>query len=313
MKHDADKEAIHQQDQHLLDCFLETCWIEKGLADNSIEAYGRDLKQFIQHLSQHHSNPSTLTNCSTADIQQFLARLLRSGHTAQTICRKLSTLRRFFLYLFRDNIREDNPCDLVDRPKLGRPLPHTLSEDEVTNLLNAPDTGSPLGLRDRTMLELMYASGLRVSELITMKHYQLDLTQGFVRILGKGNKERLVPFGENAQTWLEDYLQKGGAREQLASRRQISDAIFITQSGKQMTRQAFWYLIKKYARQAHIQTPLSPHTLRHAFATHLLNHGADLRVLQMLLGHSNVSTTQIYTNIATQEIQRLHSEHHPRG
>ncbi|RMH21937.1 MAG: site-specific tyrosine recombinase XerD [Gammaproteobacteria bacterium] len=309
MKHDAGKEKQYQSDQWLIDRFLESCWIEKGLSDNTIDAYNKDLKQFCQHLS----GTSRLASCTTSDIQRFLAHLLHAGLTAQTICRKLSSLRRFFQHLYRDNIRHDNPCDLIDRPKLGRPLPRTLSEKEVTDLLNAPDTETILGSRDRAMLELMYASGLRVSELISMKHYQLDLTQGFVRIMGKGNKERLVPFGENAQNWLENYLQPGGAREQLANRKKISDAVFITHSGEPMSRQAFWYLIRKYARLAQIQTPLSPHTLRHAFATHLLNHGADLRVLQMLLGHSNVSTTQIYTNVATKEIQRLHSEHHPRG
>ncbi len=303
----SDNSVIASADEALIEAFIDACWLERGLSKNTLLAYRSDLQQFCQTLK--HQRP--VLNAMQEDIQHFLGLRLKAKQTAHSICRQLSSLRRFFQYLHRENHRSDDPTQMVDRPKLGRPLPHSLSEHDVENLLQAPNTDTALGLRDKAMLELLYASGLRVSELIGLKHYQLDLQQGFVRITGKGNKERLVPIGEEASLWLEKYLMPIG-RPQLTNQ-STSEYFFITRSGTNMTRQTFWYLIKKYALKAGIQQPISPHTLRHAFATHLLNHGADLRVLQMLLGHSNVSTTQIYTHIATQEIQSIHAQHHPRG
>jgi integrase/recombinase XerD len=228
----------------------------------------------------------------------------------RTVSRRLSALRRFYRYLIRENIVAKDPTSALKAPRLGRRLPRSLSETDVEALLHAPHTQSVLGLRDRTMLEVLYATGLRVSELVGMTLSEINQQQGVVRVIGKGGKERLVPFGETAQIWVERYLRE--ARGELV-RRQMSEVVFPSTRGGAMTRQAFWYAIKKYARRAGIDSSLSPHTLRHAFATHLLNHGADLRVVQMLLGHSDISTTQIYTHVAAQRLKDLHAQHHPRG
>jgi integrase/recombinase XerD len=222
----------------------------------------------------------------------------------------LTSIRRFYRWLVRENVIRDDPSARIDMPKLGRPLPKVLSEVQVEDLLAAPDVEDPLGLRDRAMLELLYATGLRVSELVGLKLHQMNLRQGVVQVTGKGGRERLVPMGEEAQSWMERYLRI--ARPELLGRRQ-ADAVFPSRRGSAMTRQNFWHGLKRHARQAGIAVELSPHTLRHAFATHLLNHGADLRVVQMLLGHSDLSTTQIYTHVAKARLKSLHEQHHPRG
>ena len=240
----------------------------------------------------------------------FMGDKIGQGVKARTSARVLSSLKRFYQYLIQINVRQDNPCALIEAPKLGRSLPDTLSESDVVALLDAPDKSTPLGLRDLTMVELLYATGLRVSELVNLTLNQINLNQGVVRIVGKGNKERLVPMGEQAQTLLQAYL-KQGRHEILKSR--SSEHIFVTHRGGKMTRHAFWHIIKKYAQIAGIKQHLSPHTLRHAFATHLLNHGADLRVVQMLLGHSDLSTTQIYTHVAKERLKQLYETHHPRA
>ena len=252
----------------------------------------------------------SLLDVGSSDISQFMAMRFEQGVSRRSAARMLSSLRQFYRYLVRENQLKVDPTMHIEPPQLGRPLPVSLSEQDVEKLLAAPDVLLPLGYRDRTMLELLYATGLRVSELIALRFEQISLRQGSVRIVGKGNKERLVPVGEQALSWLEQYIS--AAREAILAGRQ-SDFLFVTNRGSAMTRQAFWYLIKRYANVAGITTTLSPHTLRHAFATHLLNHGADLRVVQLLLGHSDLSTTQIYTHIAQERLKELHQQFHPRG
>jgi len=285
--------------------FLDALWIERGLSENTLLAYRGDLTMFAHWLDQRDSD---LLQASRADVLTFLAS--QASSPASTTARRLSALRQFYEYQIREGKRDDDPCARVDGPRLGRPLPVSLTEGEVIKLLNAPDTTLALGMRDRTMLEVLYATGVRVSELVALRRSEVNLRQGVVRIVGKGNKERLVPLGEEAQEWLERFI--GDARDVILKGKK-TDALFPTQRGSAMTRQAFWHAIKRYALQVDIHTPLSPHTLRHAFATHLLNHGADLRIVQMLLGHSSISTTQIYTHVARQRLQDLHKEHHPRG
>jgi integrase/recombinase XerD len=292
----------------LLDEFCDALWLEDGLARNSIESYRRDLNKFAAWLGQR---GSLLTQASHADIQSYLGHLLNHDKAkATSTSRAISSLKRLFRYLLRQNKIGADPTLQIDSPKLPRSLPKTLTEADVELLLNAPDVQTPLGLRDRTMLEVLYASGLRVSELVTLKITQISLNDGIARVMGKGGKERLVPLGEEAQDWIRRYLDDG---RPLLLGGQLSDALFVTQRGAAMTRQMFWYLIKKHAQQGGLFKPLSPHTLRHAFATHLLNHGADLRVVQMLLGHADISTTQIYTHVARERLKQLHSQHHPRG
>lgn len=288
-----------------LDGFLDHLWLEHGLSRNTIAAYRSDLQALAAFLRQR--NCTSLDACA-ADLQDFMAHDGRLG--ARTRARRLSSLRRYYRFLLRERLAASDPSAQIGAPRLGRLLPKALSERDVEALLGAPDIRSAVGLRDRAMLELLYASGLRVSELVGIEMSQINLRQGVIRISGKGGKERLVPLGEEALAWIERYLAEGRAR---ISRADDTRALFPTQRGGPMTRQAFWYLIKKYAVRAGISSPLSPHTLRHAFATHLLNHGADLRVVQMLLGHSNISTTQIYTHVATQRLKTLHARHHPRG
>lgn len=288
--------------------FADSLWMERGLSRNSLAAYQSDLRQVARWLAGN--SDATLRVMSRQQLLDYLAMLARSGASARTSARRLSALRQFFQHALREGWVASDPTLDVDSPRLGRPLPKSLSEAEVEALLEAPDLGNAEDYRDRVMLELLYATGLRVSELVGLRPDQVSLSQGLVRISGKGGKERLVPLGDEAQQWLVDFLR--GPRQELLGERPC-DALFPTRRGSGMTRQAFWYRIKKHARTAGIQGHLSPHTLRHAFATHLVNHGADLRVVQLLLGHSDLSTTQIYTHVARARLKELHAIHHPRG
>ncbi|HCA27296.1 MAG TPA: site-specific tyrosine recombinase XerD [Betaproteobacteria bacterium] len=293
----------------LLDTFCDALWLEDGLAKNTLESYRRDLTQFALWLEK--SGQADLLLAQQADIQAFLAHQVNWRKAqARTTSRELSALKRFFRYLLRQGRITADPTLRIDAPKLPRTLPNSLSENEVVCLLNAPRSSDALGLRDRAMLETLYATGLRVSELVGLHMAAVSLDMGVVRVLGKGGKERLVPLGEEAVARIAHYLRQGRPALLIGK---SSDALFVTARGGAMTRQAFWYLIKRYARQAQIIRPLSPHTLRHAFATHLLNHGADLRVVQLLLGHADISTTQIYTHVARERLKQLHTQHHPRG
>jgi len=291
----------------LIDRFLDALWLEKGLADNTRLAYGSDLALFNGWLG---AQGVSLERAGREAILDHLAWRLAQGYKARSTARFLSGVRGFYRYCLREGLIAEDPTLQVELPQLGKPLPKSLSEADVEALLAAPETEDPLGLRDRAMLEVLYACGLRVSELVGLTLEQLNLRQGVVRVFGKGSKERLVPLGEEAIVWLERYLRN--ARDDLLGGRP-SDVLFPSLRGEQMTRQTFWYRIKHHAKVAGIGKSLSPHTLRHAFATHLLNHGADLRVVQMLLGHSDLSTTQIYTHIARARLQELHAQHHPRG
>ncbi len=292
----------------LIEGFADALWLERGLSPNTLAAYQSDLRAFADWVARERGR--ALLDVERLDLLDYLVVLSQQGRKPRSSARLLSCLRQFYQYLIRRGLIRDDPSARVDMPRLGRPLPQSLSELEVEALLGAPDTADVRGHRDRTMLEVLYASGLRVTELVTLTGSQVSLTQGVVRIVGKGGKERLVPLGEEATDWLRDYLV-GPRAEILAGR--VSDYLFPTSRSDCMTRQAFWLLIKRYALAAGVFKPLSPHTLRHAFATHLLNHGADLRVVQMLLGHSDLSTTQIYTHVARERLKQLHARHHPRG
>jgi len=285
--------------------FLDHLWIEYGLSPHSLAAYRGDLTTLSRFLALR---DLTLDAASEADLFDFLGQADRL--TARTKARRLSSMRRYYQYQLREGVLAADPTVRLSAPRLGRSLPKTLSEADVEALLNAPDVDTELGLRDRAMLEVLYATGLRVSELVTLEVGQVNTRQGVVRVTGKGAKERLVPLGEEALDWLHRYVSE--ARGALC-RGRANNALFPTQRGAAMTRQAFWYLIKRHALKAGIRAALSPHTLRHAFATHLLNHGADLRVVQMLLGHSDISTTQIYTYVAAERLKAIHAQHHPRG
>ncbi len=289
----------------LIDAFLDTLWLERGLSRHTLAAYGSDLFLFRRWLSE---DGKELLSATRSDVLAFLA--ADAEISARTNARRLSSLKRFYQIQIRDGAMFEDPCALIASPKISRTLPGTLTEAEVEALLYAPDVGETLGMRDRAMLEVLYATGLRVSELVGLTLNQVGFRQGVVKVMGKGSKERLVPLGEEAVDWLERYV--AGARTELLNRK-LSDYLFLSRRGTPLTRQAFWYAIKRHAQRAGIHKHLSPHTVRHAFATHLLNHGADLRVVQMLLGHSNVSTTQIYTHVARERLQRLHAQHHPRG
>lgn len=297
-------------DGQILDEFSDSLWLEEGLSRNTLESYCNDLRQFSFWLIGYSQNNRTLVNATHSDLLAFLASRVSAKIKASTTSRELSTLRRFYRFLLRHGRIQIDPSLNIESPKLPRHLPQSLNETDVEVLLGVPDINSPLGLRDRTMLEVLYASGLRVSELVGLKNSQLSLDMGIVRVMGKGSKERLAPLGEEALLWLNRYAEN--ARLLLLDGK-VSDTVFVTTRGAGMTRQAFWYLIKRHAQQAGIDKPLSPHTLRHAFATHLLNHGADLRVVQLLLGHADISTTQIYTHIARERLKQLHAKHHPRG
>ncbi|MDC6459662.1 site-specific tyrosine recombinase XerD [Luminiphilus sp.] len=291
-----------------LERFTTALWLERGLSDNTREAYSRDVQGLNAWLLDQ-SRGDALT-ASESDVQAYLGARLSRGSSHRSISRLLSSLRSFYQYLVREGDLSSDPTQHLDRPKPSRPLPKSLSESEVDQLLDAPDTSVVVEHRDLAMLEVLYASGLRVSELVGLTLPQLSLNQGVVRVFGKGGKERLVPLGEAAIETVTDYL--GSTRQALLRDRQ-SDVLFPSNRGKVMTRQTFWYRIKIYAKRAGIDPNLSPHTLRHAFATHLINHGADLRVVQMLLGHSDLTTTQIYTHVARSRMQALHEKHHPRG
>lgn len=287
--------------------FLDAVWMERGLSSNTLAAYRADLVALSRWLATRNVR---IINTSRADLLGFIAFRVDAGARPRSTARQLSSFRRFFRHQLREGALKDDPTAQIAMPKIGRSLPKSLSEDEVEALLNAPLVSDPLGSRDRTMLEVLYATGLRVSELVNLKYTQLNLNQGVVRIVGKGNRERLIPLGEEAVRWLREFL--GGPRGEILLDRS-SEYLFPTRRGDRMTRQAFWHIIKRYARKSNIDKELSPHTLRHAFATHLLNHGADLRVVQMLLGHSDLSTTQIYTHVARERMKELHGRHHPRG
>jgi integrase/recombinase XerD len=288
--------------------FIDSIWAHKGLAALTLSAYQQDLKQFSSWLIAVNKE---LTWAEKIDIQSFLAFRFEQGSSSRSNARMLSTLKQYYSHLVRSGDRADNPSALISTPKIQHLLPNTLTEKGVNSLLEAPDIDSSFGLRDRCMLEVMYSSGLRVSELVSLVVNQINVNLGLVRLTGKGNKERVIPVGEEALQWIALYLKQ--ARPLLLSPNVSSDALFLSSRGSAITRQAFWQNIKKHLLVAGIKTNYSPHSLRHAFATHLLNHGADLRTVQMLLGHSSLSTTQIYTHIAQARLQSLHAEHHPRG
>ena len=290
----------------LIDGFIDNIWLEKGLSQNTLDAYRQDLSNFSNWLK-----PVNLENADRITLLDYLAYRLKQGYSSRSTARSLSSLRAFYAYLLTKSLISDNPTAKIQSPKLGHSLPKILSEEDVEKLINAPNTKEPLGLRDRAMLELLYACGLRISELINLDVLNLNIRQGVVKVLGKGSKERLVPMGEPALDWISDYLTYG--REQLLTDTKKSSILFLSNRGTGMTRQTFWYRIKLYANKAGVDQSLSPHTLRHAFATHLINHGADLRTVQLLLGHTSLSTTQIYTEVARHRMKELHREHHPRG
>lgn len=296
--------ATHHQ--QLIDDFVDHLWLEDGLAKNTLDSYRNDLSGFASWCQGEHVD---LQQATDHHIQQYLA-VKFPYSKARSIGRLIATLRRFYRYLLREHVVKIDPTLQIEAPKLPRSLPKSLNEQEVEGLLNTPNIEDPIGLRDRAMLELLYASGLRVSELVGINVNEVSTHDGVVRVTGKGSKTRLVPMGEEAADWITRYL--AWARPQILQMR-LSDALFVTNRAESMTRQAFWYLIKRYALMAGINKPISPHVLRHAFATHLLNHGADLRVVQMLLGHSDISTTQIYTHVARERLKSLHGMHHPRG
>ena len=294
--------------QNLIDKYIDSLWLEKGLSQNTLDSYQRDLKALTKWLDE--SNRS-LQSVRREDLLKYLADRMGSGIKARSTARALSCLRSFYRYLLREKVIKVDPTLRIDNPKLGRPLPDSLTESDVERLLAAPDLTTPIGIRDRAMLEVLYACGLRVTELVSLRLTDMNLRQGVLRVMGKGSKEHLVPLGEEAISWLQRFIQD--SRDELLKKNLSEDVVFPSNQGKMMTRQTFWHRIKIHAQDAGIKKKLSPHTLRHAFATHLVNHGADLRVVQLLLGHSDLSTTQIYTHIAQQRMKELHAEHHPRG
>ena len=290
-----------------VDQFLDAIWMERGLSQNTLGAYRADLMTLGRSLAVA---DKSIDQADKADLLAFIAERVESGAKPRSTARQLSSFRRFYRHIVREGLRDTDPTADIEMPRIGRSLPKTLTEDEVEALLNAPNTDEPLGHRDRAMLELLYATGLRVSELINLRQSQINFNQGVLRIIGKGDRERLIPLGDESQRWLRDFIN--GPRMEILLERQ-TDFLFPTRRGNRMTRQAFWHIIKRYAEKAGIRRKLSPHSLRHAFATHLLNRGADLRVVQLLLGHSDLSTTQIYTHVARERLKELHGEHHPRG
>ncbi len=299
---------MQQQNNPWIEQFLDALWLERNLAENTLSAYRLDLQQLADWLVRQQSS---LLTAGAPDLQSYLADRLTKGYKAASSARLLSAMRRFFRYLYREKVRDDDPSALLAAPKLPQRLPKDLSEAQVSALLNAPVLEQPIEIRDKAMLEVLYATGLRVSELVGLTMSDISLRQGVVRVVGKGDKERLVPLGEEAVHWVEYYLEH--ARSWLMNERS-SDILFPSNRSQKMTRQTFWHRIKHYAILAGIDSArLSPHVLRHAFATHLLNHGADLRVVQLLLGHSDLSTTQIYTHVATERLKLIHQQHHPRG
>jgi integrase/recombinase XerD len=300
--------VLTPQDEHSIETFLDAVWMEYGLSRNTLDAYRNDLQGLARWLS---GNNLSLQDATHEHLQHFLSERLQRRAKRRSVARAISSIRRFYRHLVEKRQLEADPSDRIAPLTPERPLPESLSEPEVERLLSAPSDVTPRGLRDRAMLELFYACGLRVSELVSLAVNQVNLRQGVVRVFGKGSKERLVPVGEQALAWLERYLRE--ARPALLKGKTPSSALFVTNRGAGLTRQACWHLIRRHARAAGIDKHLSPHTLRHAFATHLLNHGADLRVVQLLLGHRDLSTTQIYTHIARARLKSLHRQHHPRG
>jgi len=287
--------------------FLDAVWMERGLSANTLAAYRADLTALGRWLE---GRDSALLKATRIELLGFIAARVEGGSRPRSTARQLSSFRRFYRFMLREGLTTVDPTAQIAMPKIGRSLPKSLTEAEVDALLEAPTVSDPLGHRDRTMLEVLYATGLRVSELVSLKHNQVNLNQGVMRVVGKGNRERLIPLGDEAVGWLQQFMQ--GPRVEILLERQ-TDYLFPTRRGDRMTRQAFWHIIKRYSKKAGVEKELSPHTLRHAFATHLLNHGADLRVVQMLLGHSDLSTTQIYTHVARERLKELHAQHHPRG
>lgn len=291
----------------LVERFLDNLWAERGLSDNSLQSYRHDLLNLHNRLA---ASGKTLTGAAREDILALLAAEIKRGKSPRSLSRYLSAYRQFFGWLLREGKIDSDPVALIESPKTGRGLPKALTEEQVESLLASPDTATALGLRDKAMLELMYATGLRVSELVGLLLSNINLNQGVIRVVGKGQKERLVPIGDEAHESMQAYLT--GGRPELLKGVQ-TDYVFVTSRKSGMTRQAFWYMVRRYADMCDVSLKLSPHMLRHSFATHLLNHGADLRVVQLLLGHSDLSTTQIYTHIAREGLKRMHEAHHPRG
>ena len=292
----------------LIDLFLNEYWIEKGLSENTVQSYRLDLTALCDWLDK---NDLSLETLDSVDLQGFLGERLEKGYKATSTARMLSAMRKLFQYLYREKYRVDDPSAVLSLPKLPSRLPKYLTEQQVSDLLNTPDVEVPLELRDKAMLELLYATGLRVTELVSLTIENMSVQQGVVRVIGKGNKERIVPMGEEAAYWVRQFMLYG---RPVLLNGQSSDVVFPSQRTQQMTRQTFWHRVKHYAILADIDADaLSPHVLRHAFATHLVNHGADLRVVQMLLGHTDLSTTQIYTHVAKERLKRLHERFHPRG
>ncbi|TMP37665.1 site-specific tyrosine recombinase XerD [Pseudoalteromonas rubra] len=299
--------SIHSNSE-LIESFLDMLFLEQGLSDNTLAAYRADLDKFVRYVVAHHDNKPLLT-ISSADVEAYLAYRVDEGLKPRSTARAMSALKRFYAYWVSKQAITASPLTHIAQPKLSQSLPKTLSEQEVEALLSAPDVEDPMGLRDKAMLELLYATGLRVTELVGLRMEQINLRQAVLLVRGKGGKERLVPMGEEALHWVEQFLKVG--RAQMV--KHANDFVFPSKRGIGMTRQTFWHRIKHYAMLADVKSPLSPHTLRHAFATHLLNHGADLRVVQMMLGHSDLSTTQIYTHVASERLKTLHQQHHPRA
>ncbi len=289
-----------------IDAFIDALWLEDGLSKNTLEAYRRDLSQFAQFLA---ISGLSIDNALELNINAYFSDK-HSSTKATSANRRLTVFKRYYRWLLRERKINADPTLKIQAAKQALRVPKTMTEAQVEALLAAPNTDTPLGLRDRTMLELMYASGLRVSELVSLKIIHLSMNEGVLRVFGKGNKERIVPFGEVARLWIERYL--AASRSEILTGKQTPD-LFVTHLGSGMTRVMFWMIVKKHAYTAQITTALSPHTLRHAFATHLLNHGADLRAVQLLLGHSDISTTTIYTHVARERLKTIHSQHHPRG
>jgi integrase/recombinase XerD len=299
--------AAREPTDPALQRFLDAVWMERGLSANTLAAYRADLTALARWLEER---DSALLKATRVELLSFIAARVEGGSRPRSTARQLSSFRRFFRFMIRDGLLQVDPTAQIAMPKIGRALPKSWPAAAVDSLLEAPAVADPLGHRDRTMLEVLYATGLRVSELVSLKHNQVNLNQGVMRVVGKGNRERLIPLGEEAVKWLQQFMQ--GPRIEILLERQ-TDYLFPTRRGDRMTRQAFWHIIKRYSKKAGVQKELSPHTLRHAFATHLLNHGADLRVVQMLLGHSDLSTTQIYTHVARERLKEMHTQHHPRG
>lgn len=303
-----DSAMMQEEDFATVERFLDAMWMERGLSENTLTSYRTDLIKLLQWMNERNFR---LNFISLAGLQEYQGWLTDKDYKQSSRARMISAIRRLFQYLHREKMRSDDPSALLVSPKLPSRLPKDLSEEQVDALLEAPDPNDALELRDKAMLELLYATGLRVTELVSLTMENISLRQGVVRVVGKGGKERLVPMGENAVDWIETFIAQG--RSELLGE-QTSDVVFPSRRAKQMTRQTFWHRIKHYAVRAQIDTDkLSPHVLRHAFATHLLNYGADLRVVQMLLGHSDLSTTQIYTHVATERLKQIHHEHHPRA